>query len=322
MSENDQVAAIIVTFNRLGELKRALARLRQQTRKLDEIIVVDDGSADGTRGWLAAQRDVVVIHQANLGPGVGFGVGLKTAIRRGAEWCWCLDDDVCAAPNALEELCKAIELRPDARVFNSISLAENNPGHFAVGGLNVRTNPEDFLFGRSVRTLDELLPYLDANGMVDSIGGHFYHGSLLHRSVVETVGVPVEWMFIRGEEVEYTLRIMQCGYHIFSVARSVVYHPEIPGVTLRVFAKSKSFKTSTAQKRYYDLRNIVWIRRTYYAGYPLLPYLARRLGGALLTELMLIRNKPWRERLACSRAAVRGLWDGWHIRAPNESQPG
>ncbi len=71
-----QIAAVIVIWNRLDELKGGITALRQQTRPPDQIIVINNGSTDCTREWLQAQTDLHVIHQDNRGAGGGFATGL------------------------------------------------------------------------------------------------------------------------------------------------------------------------------------------------------------------------------------------------------
>ena len=68
-------ASIVVpTFDRLANLQRVVAAVLRQIDVLDgahELVVVDDGSVDGTGDWLderARAGSVTVIHQANAGP--------------------------------------------------------------------------------------------------------------------------------------------------------------------------------------------------------------------------------------------------------------
>ncbi|WP_374328265.1 glycosyltransferase, partial [Paracoccus pantotrophus] len=49
------IAAVVVTFNRLAHLEKTLARLLAEP--LDHVVVVENGSTDGTREWLAGQGD-------------------------------------------------------------------------------------------------------------------------------------------------------------------------------------------------------------------------------------------------------------------------
>ena len=53
----DKVCAIVVTFNRLNLLKDVIQSLREQNSKLEEILVVNNNSSDGTKEWLEIQKD-------------------------------------------------------------------------------------------------------------------------------------------------------------------------------------------------------------------------------------------------------------------------
>ena len=81
-----KIAAIVVTFNRLTLLQECIQALRDQTRRPDEIIVVDNSSTDGTREWLNAQLDLTVVRQGNLGSSGGQQTGIKTAYQKGYDW--------------------------------------------------------------------------------------------------------------------------------------------------------------------------------------------------------------------------------------------
>jgi len=64
------LVAVVVTFNRLDRLKVTLARLFDQGDALSGIVVLDNGSTDGTAAWLATQTDPRLIFkrsQENLG---------------------------------------------------------------------------------------------------------------------------------------------------------------------------------------------------------------------------------------------------------------
>src|ERR1700687_3616443 len=56
------VAVVILTFNRLKLLQRCIKHVREQTRRVDGVIVVNNGSTDGTKEWLDEQADIIAIH--------------------------------------------------------------------------------------------------------------------------------------------------------------------------------------------------------------------------------------------------------------------
>src|SRR3954452_9976537 len=98
----DQIAAIVVSYNHLAEIQGAVTALRTQTRRPDLILVVDNGSTDGSGEWLAEQSDVILLSQSNLGTSGGFGLGLTYMLDNGVDWGWLFDDDAHPAPGALQ----------------------------------------------------------------------------------------------------------------------------------------------------------------------------------------------------------------------------
>jgi len=75
-----EVSVIIPTFNRAATLPRALESVLQQRGVSFELLVVDDGSTDGTRDLIArAGRDVRYFHQPNRGPAAARNLGIRNA---------------------------------------------------------------------------------------------------------------------------------------------------------------------------------------------------------------------------------------------------
>lgn len=55
--------------------------------------MVNNGSTDGTKEWLARQTDIITINQENLGGAGGFYTGMKYMYDNGYEWLIMMDDD-------------------------------------------------------------------------------------------------------------------------------------------------------------------------------------------------------------------------------------
>ena len=100
----EKVIAIVVTHNRLSLLTACISALKNQTKKADAILVINNGSTDNTEQWLKAQEGLQVITQNNTGSGGGFETGIKWAYKNGFSWMWCMDDDGYPKEDALEKI--------------------------------------------------------------------------------------------------------------------------------------------------------------------------------------------------------------------------
>jgi len=117
---NPKVSVVIPTYNRVEDLKKCLDSLREQSLKKGEfeIIIVDDGSTDGTAefGRSLFEKNSEHIHycyQKNKGPASARNLGVRHAK---GEIIAFLDDDCRAKKVWLEEL-KAFGLMDSSKVI-------------------------------------------------------------------------------------------------------------------------------------------------------------------------------------------------------------
>jgi glycosyltransferase involved in cell wall biosynthesis len=105
------ISVVIPTHNRRGLLARALDSVLSQTAKADEILVVDDGSSDGTERFVAETYPRVrLLRQENLGVSAARNAGIRAA--RG-ELIAFLDSDDEWLPRKLERQLEAMKASPD-----------------------------------------------------------------------------------------------------------------------------------------------------------------------------------------------------------------
>lgn len=102
MSKRPTVSVIIPTYNRAHSVGAALDSVLAQEPPADEVIVVDDGSTDGTTEVLAAYGDrITVVRQDNAGAAAARNAGVRRA--RG-DWVAFLDSDDLWRPGRLAAL--------------------------------------------------------------------------------------------------------------------------------------------------------------------------------------------------------------------------
>src|SRR6266550_3913975 len=104
-----RVLVQVHAWNDVDVIGATLEAVLQQTLPVREIVVVDNGSIDGTAD-LPYQRTVTVIrHRLNLGTSGAVKTGLEYARAHGYEWLWVLDADSVPRPDALELLTELAE---------------------------------------------------------------------------------------------------------------------------------------------------------------------------------------------------------------------
>ncbi|MDK7785708.1 glycosyltransferase family 2 protein [Bifidobacterium sp. UMB6791A] len=217
------VAAVVVTFNRLEKLKTVLESLQSQTRVPDQLIIVNNASTDGTAKYLEEfARDFsmkdrinlnVVTLPENVGGAGGFSAGMRKGYELGADFVWIFDDDGYPQPKALENLLNGFnsavdQLGPD--VPYACSMVK-----FVDGSICEMNNPvPTWDWGRLIaKGFNNLV-------MVTSCS---FVSVLIPRWVMEKYGLPFKEYFIWFDDAEYTLRITRVCPGV-QVLDSVIVH--------------------------------------------------------------------------------------------------
>jgi GT2 family glycosyltransferase len=208
-----KVTAVIVTNNRLSLLKEAIAAVKQQTYPLKNILIVNNGSNDGTTEWLDSQTGIDVIHQENLGGSGGFYTGIQAAVKAFADYIWVMDDDTICRENTLEILvAKSAYVTEQLGFVSSKSVWKDNAPHL----MNIPAIKPSF---------NQIIPFnkYDDQGLLVVETSSFV-SLLINAEAVKKVGLPYKEFFIWGDDQEYTRRITKAGFIGLYCPSSVVLH--------------------------------------------------------------------------------------------------
>lgn len=293
----EKITAVVVTYNRLELLKRAVDNLRRQSRKLDCIIVVNNGSTDGTHEWLDEQTDLCVIHQDNVGGSGGFYRGIEFAYNQGFDWIWCMDDDVYPAEDCLEKLLTQTStdvgiLCPLRKQNGQIFVAE-------VKTFNLK-NPFRSLHVNILKEEDVL------NTDHVSIEGMSFEGPLIKRDVIQKIGLPNKDLFILYDDSDYSYRAILAGFMVYIVPDATLFK--------ELFNQDESRETIIRKgkwKLYYNIRNSVYFNKVYGRNF-MVKYIrtaAQFFRYCLVVIFNIFRNKKyeWRDFLLVSKAYFDGI---------------
>jgi rhamnopyranosyl-N-acetylglucosaminyl-diphospho-decaprenol beta-1,3/1,4-galactofuranosyltransferase len=234
----EKIIAVVVTHNSHISLKKCIESLRSQTQKPDAILVVNNGSADFTSVWLDKQIDLLHINQENSGTAGGFHTGIEDAYNKGYNWIWCMNDKGVLKEDALEKMIK--EKNPQPALVNSsvINIHDRKTLVFKTNQYQqINEIKEDVIYGIS----------------------HPFNGTLIHRSIVEKVGLPKKELFICGDGTEYFYRIVkQFKIPTKTATQSILYMAPVN------YSQKEDWDYKTSWKMYYHLRNKLKVLQTKY----------------------------------------------------------
>lgn len=207
---------MVVTFNRLVQLRRTIARLAESA--VDRIIVVDNGSTDGSREWVAALAggQVELLSPGiNLGGAGGFELGMRHAVaRHDPDWIVVMDDDARPEPGAITRF-----LQGDYRNYAAVAAAARYPD----GNICEMNRPSLNPF-RNWRLLVRTLAgkgrmgfhLADAayEGPARVVHVASFVGLFISRAAIARCGYPDGGLFLYGDDAIYTLRLSNSGLDI------------------------------------------------------------------------------------------------------------
>jgi len=298
-SQVGMIAVVVVTRNRMQLLQRCVGAVLGQTRPPGLVVVVDNASADATptlfqEGPFAADPRIDFLRLPdNSGGAGGFHAGMARALARGAQWVWVMDDDACPDADALAALL-AVGPRPDA-IYGAAVLADEGDA----GELVWPVQPLDGGSPGQTALRNADLPWLP----VPTANVPFL-GLLVHRDLIERIGLPDAEFFLSGDDAEFCARARARGGAVFVVPAAVIRHPPVPRLCLRIGARVVCVLRLAPWRRYYDVRNRLIIARRYFG----VRLWTEALPGTLLRWLLTLILQP--NRLAQSRAYVKGIRDG------------
>lgn len=214
------VVAATATYGRPAELARLVHSLAQVSPALHGAVVVDNAAQPETVA--VAKSSAFPIHRIasdrNLGCGGGLALAEKTIFQVFPEFThiWILDDDAVVVPNALDVLLDAME-REKAEVAHPLVVAADG----FLGWFPGLLDKEKFRAIRRRQTPEEFVARCGA----DPIRFSWSQGIalLVTRRAFEDVGFHRDDYWVRGEDLEFSLRITHRGRGIY-VPRACVEH--------------------------------------------------------------------------------------------------
>jgi len=234
-------SVIVLNWNGRGLLEECLETVQGQDFRDFETIVVDNGSTDGSAGWLKGRwGDGVRLVElpSNRGFAGGNNAGIRLARGR---FVILLNNDTTVDPGWLSSLHEAAIRHPESGMFTPKILNHyrrdeiDNTGHVIyLDGL-----------ARGRHRLEK------NDGRFDEEGEALYPSGcagVYRKEMLDEIGLLDESFFAYGEDVDLGLRARWAGWTCFYVPAAVVYHKY--SITTGAYSPQKAFLVE---------RNRIWI---------------------------------------------------------------
>ncbi len=320
------VGIVIVNWDLADDTLACLESVFQMDYPAFQVVVVDNGSTDGSPARIGAAFPQVtqIVNAENRGFAAGANLGLDWALAQGSAYVLVLNNDTTVAPDLLARLVAAGESDPQTcgepgrtigilspRIFYFDEPARTwhlaarwhrwlpMPVHVWEGAtfpLTPTLSPEGE--GACPPPLGEGLGEGDGSELTAGVvEADFVSGCamMLRRSLLEAVGGFDASYFMYGEDIDLCARAKEAGYRIVAVPGARVWHKV-----------SRSAARASAEMRYWRTRNQIEVYRRYLGGWRgrLLP------GYVLLKALVDVGRDLARGQVDLVGPLLRGVRDG------------
>ena len=217
------VVGVVATWRRPVELARLLASLKNAGANFGAVVVTDNGNDPATRAAFEASglRGMCLPHAENLGCGGGLRAAAEAAschFKTEMTHLWILDDDAVVSPDTLDLLLAAMERQEAGAACPMASDANGRTGWFP-GLLDAKKF-------RAIRDAATPAEYIARCGN-DPVLFSWSTGValLVSRRAVDSTGFHRGDYWVRGEDLEFSLRITHRFKGIFVPAAQVRHIP-------------------------------------------------------------------------------------------------
>lgn len=240
---NPSVGVVILNWNRLDLTQKCLASLDRQAYRNYEIIVIDNGSSDGSVEWLEKQNLKLIRNSKNLGFARAINQGISRAIDDGCKYVVSLNNDAQPDKDWLKKLVGHMDNHPLTGFAQGASMQAEDKKRFDSTGIYLERG-----FIPNQRASGGLEPRLDIVPIGPNAAGAIYRASMLTEVRIKRGEYFDNRFFAYVEDVDFDLRCSLRGFEFAYVPGAKMYH----------VGSATGIKVAR-KKMYWGARNMVWL---------------------------------------------------------------
>ena len=208
-----KASIIIPTFNALHFTKQCLDSIRLTTRFPHEIIIVDNGSTDGTREFIDTQKDIRLIKSdSNLGYAGACNLGIKNS---DSKYIVISNNDILFTPNWLSHLIETSEISDEVGLVGPVT--NHASGFHRQPHKSYTTNLDLFREAARIRMKNK--------GNFMFVPVLIFFCTLIKRKTVEQIGILDPNLGLGGcDDLDYSFRARMAGIQLILDLSVFVHH--------------------------------------------------------------------------------------------------
>jgi GT2 family glycosyltransferase len=263
-SSAPSVAAVVLNWNGREPVLRTIAALYKSDYPFEEILLVDNGSTDGSVEAVRAAFPavVVLVQPCNLGPGQGRNVGIRRAVASGVDYIFNVDNDIEIFPDTVTILIEAAKGHPDVGVVGPMINFRSQPDviHNVGGRVRFRQNLVE-----PIGWLEHDHGQFSQPLYVDVVGSA---AMLTRREVFQQIGFfDADYIGYGLEDTDFCVKARRSGWTVMCDPRAKVRHD---------FQFNHKY---TYRRKYLEARNAIIFLRKYGRWMDWGKYLIFAIGG-------------------------------------------
>lgn len=298
MMDAPLVYAVVVSWNLRDDTLECLDSLAQVDYPNLRVVLVDNGSTDGTVAAVAARHSdvIVIVSDINLGYAKGCNLGIRRALADGADYVFLLNNDTIVDPAAVTEMVTV--MAPEVGIVApKIYYADDPQRIWSLGGMRHPLTYEK---------ADDPIGALDEGQWEEVAERDYFTGCalLLSRRLLETVGLYDEWFISYYEDSDLAFRAREAGFKLLLAPQAKIWHK----------VARTSGGSGSPGERYWMGRGSVIFFAKHVRGWRWLIVIPYRTGSAIKTVLRLAWQRRWNSIAAYLRGLRDGLREVWRNR--------
>jgi GT2 family glycosyltransferase len=303
MSPSPLVSIVIPHYDERELLRECLEGFAERKYDPVELIVVDNGSSDGSKRMVRKEFPSVELVEAPASAGIGRVNNLGLQHATGDVLAFDFNNDEVIEPGWIQRLVTVLQNDPDVGIVSGLRLRYADRSTIDSAGVefdrfgkqtNYSGSPRDRLSGEARRSVD------------------FVEVPVFHRELLQEIGTVDEEYYFYAEDADFCLRAKRAGYDVVVEPTAVSYHRR--GASIEMSPQSRYYSTRARirlfLKNFHGIQLLFaltwwWLLRPVWAGVGILLDTSLTLGTRVKHISAMFRALAWNVRYLRQTLAAR-----------------